>query len=59
MVRTMPFQYNSAHIVIVEMTLLYRSTSCLVMQDDGSSVALTMRFEIFDIYVSFHGRTFM
>ena len=44
---------------IMETTLLYRSTSCLVMQDDGSSVALTMRFDIFDIYVSFHGRTFL
>ena len=55
----MPFQYNSGHIVIMEMTLLYRSTSCLVMQDAGSSVAPTMRFDIFDIYVSFHGRTFL
>ena len=55
----MPFQYNYGHIVIMETTLLYRSMSCLVMQDDGSSVALTMMFDIFDIYVSFHGRTFL
>ena len=55
----MPFQYNSDHIVIMETMLLYRSTSYLVMQDDGSSVALTMRFDLFHIYVSFLGRTFL
>ena len=52
----MPFQYNSGHLVIMETTRLYRSMSFLVMRDDGSSVALTMRFDLFHIYVSFHGR---
>ena len=55
----MSFQFNSGHLVIMEMTLLYRSTSFLVMRDDGSSVALTMRFDIFHIYVLFHVSKFL
>ena len=42
-------QYNYGHLVIMEMTRLYRSTSFLVMQDDGSFVALITKFDIFHI----------
>ena len=45
----MPFQYNSGHLVIMETTRLYRSMSFLVMQDDGSFVALITKFDIFHI----------